>query len=52
MVGVALEGERCRGVAGEGLKIPDGLAALGEQAQAAMMQVMESDRRQPRPLQE
>lgn len=25
-----MEGERCRGVAGEGLKIPDGLAALGE----------------------
>jgi hypothetical protein len=34
VVSVALEGERRGGVPGEGLKIPDGLTALGEQAEA------------------
>jgi hypothetical protein len=34
VVGIALEGERRAGVPGEGLEIPDGLTALGEQAEA------------------
>jgi hypothetical protein len=34
VVGVALEGENRGGVPGEGLEVPDGLAALSEQAKA------------------
>ena len=37
---------------GEGLQIPDGLAALGEQGEAAMPQVVEAERGQLRPFQE
>jgi hypothetical protein len=43
VVGVALEGERRRGVSGERLQVPDGLAALGEQGEAAMPEVVEPD---------
>ncbi len=43
MVGVSLERERRRGMAGEGLEVPYGLAALGKQRQAAVPEVVEPD---------
>ena len=46
MVGVALEGECCGGVSREGLEVPDGLTALGEQAKAGVLQVMEPNGRE------
>ena len=36
VVGVALEGEGCGGVPGEGLEVAYGLAALGEERETAM----------------
>jgi hypothetical protein len=47
VVGVALEGEGGGGVPGERLEVADGLAALGEQRQAAMTQVVEPDGGRP-----
>lgn len=40
MVGVPLEGECSGGMSGERLQVSDGLAALGEQGQAAMPEVV------------
>ena len=40
---VSLEGERVGGVPGEGLEVPYGLAALSEERQAAMPEVVEAD---------
>ena len=38
--------ERRRRVSGESLEVPDGLAAFGEQGEAAVAQVVEADGRQ------
>ena len=43
VVGVLLEGEGSGRVAGEGLKVPDGLPTLGKQRQAAMAEIVEAD---------
>lgn len=40
MVGVPMEDECSGGVSGERLQVPDGLAALGEQGQAAVPEVV------------
>jgi len=45
VVGVPLQGESGDGVAGESLQVADGLAALGQQGQTAMPEVVEPDRR-------
>ena len=50
MVSVALEGERCGSVPGEGLEVPYGLAVLSEERQAAMPEVVESDGGEARPF--
>ena len=47
VVGVALEGERCGGVPSECLEVAGGLAALGEQGETAMAQVVEADGGRP-----
>ena len=47
VMGVALERERGRGVSGESLQVPYGLAALGEQGQATMPEVVEPDGGRP-----
>jgi len=52
VVGVASEGERCGGVPSECLEVADGLAALGEQGETAMAQVVEAEGGEARPLQE
>lgn len=52
MVGVALQGERRRRVAGERLEVADGLAALGEQGETAMPHIVEAHSRETGPLQQ
>jgi hypothetical protein len=47
VVGVVLEGERDGGVPGEGLQVADGLAVLGQQRQAAVLEVVEADWGEP-----
>src|SRR5215217_1463136 len=51
VVGVSLESERRAGVPGEGLEVPNWFAALGEERQAAMPEVVESDGGEARSLQ-
>lgn len=51
MVRVALQGECGGRVAGEGLQVADGLAALGQERQARMPQIVEADRWKLGPLQ-
>jgi hypothetical protein len=51
VVSVTLQGERCGGVPGEGLEIPYGLAALSEERQAAVPEVVEADGGEASPLQ-
>jgi len=46
VVSVALKGERGGSVPGERLEIPDGFAALGEQGQAAMPEIVEPESRE------
>ncbi len=52
VVGVPLQGKGGGGVAGEGLEVSDGLAALGQQRQAAVPKVVEADGGEACPLQE
>ena len=51
-MGIPLERERCGVVYGEGLEIPDRLAALGEEREACVPQVVEPDRGEARLLHE
>ncbi len=48
VMGVPLEGESDGGVPGEGLKIADGLATLGEEREVRVPEVVEPDRREHR----
>ena len=50
VMGVPLQGESGGSVSGECLEVADGLAALGEQAQAGVSQVVEADRGETSPL--
>lgn len=52
MVGVELESEGGGGGAGERLEGADGLAALGEQGEARVPEIVESDSRETGPLEE
>ena len=44
---VPLEGKGGGGVPSEGLEVPDGLAALGEEREATMPEVVEADGGRP-----
>lgn len=50
VMSVPLEGESGGGVPGEGLEIPYGLTTLSEERQAAMPEVVKSDRGKARPF--